>query len=495
MVRYVKPNTVVGDGIFNLVTIAMYNNPLAIYREYIQNAVDAIYSNNGNVSGRVEIEIDASSMCVKIRDNGPGLSQKKVLRSLLPIAQSEKKRGTDCGFRGIGRLSGLAFAESVTFLTRSRRSANVSRVVWNGPKLQETIANTRQIETALKKSVVIDSIQTKSDEYPNHFFEVQITGVSRHVAGRILNQNAVEAYIAEVCPVPISSLFPYKSMVDSLFTEDKIPLTLEIFLNGSKNPVRRPYQNAIHYSDSKFSTFSDFEEIRIPSLDKTGLAAVGWIAHPSYIGSIPKDARIRGIRAREGNIQIGDERIFDKLFSEERFNRWCVGEVHILDPRIVPNGRRDYFEPGPHIRNLENHLSAKLNGIVTRCRRASSDRNIRRRMLSEIQRIKETYELASSGFLKSNDAKTLVEEAVFEISNIKAKLKIDNGYTENEFGNVQALESRLLDFKPKRGRPRFGGMSKLEVNTYRKILQALVRANQSPRVINEFIKSTLENYY
>ena len=33
-----------------------------------------------------------------------------------------------------------------------------------------------------------------------------------------------------------------------------------------------------------------------------------------------------------------------------------VGEVHVIDPRILPNGRRDYFEPGPHTRNLENQL-------------------------------------------------------------------------------------------------------------------------------------------
>jgi len=57
-------------------------------------------------------------------------------------------------------------------------------------------------------------------------------------------------------------------------------------------------------------------------------------------------------------MQIGTDRIFEHLFEEPRFNGWCVGEVHILDSRIVPNGRRDYFEPSPHLRNLENQLGA-----------------------------------------------------------------------------------------------------------------------------------------
>ena len=34
-------------------------------------------------------------------------------------------------------------------------------------------------------------------------------------------------------------------------------------------------------------------------------------------------------------------------FTEERFNRWCVGELHILDSRIVPNARLDYFSQDP----------------------------------------------------------------------------------------------------------------------------------------------------
>ena len=87
-------------------------------------------------------------------------------------------------------------------------------------------------------------------------------------------------------------------------------------------------------------------------------AAVAWLARTPYTGSIPARLGVRGLRARVGNMQIGTDRIFEHLFEEPRFNGWCVGEVHILDSRIVPNGRRDYFEPSPHLRNLENQLGA-----------------------------------------------------------------------------------------------------------------------------------------
>ena len=100
----------------------------------------------------------------------------------------------------------------------------------------------------------------------------------------------------------------------------------------------------------------------------------GLLIHPISAQS-RKRLGIRGIRARAGNIQIGDENVFEHLFPEERFNRWCVGEIHIMDSRIVPNGRRDYFEPGPHTRNLENQMAAVARRISARCRTASTARN------------------------------------------------------------------------------------------------------------------------
>ena len=118
---------------------------------------------------------------------------------------------------------------------------------------------------------------------------------------------------------------------------------MEVVLEGDPDPVERPYGESIRLSANKEAEFTEFHVVRIPSVDRNGEAAVGWIAHSPYLGAIPKEQRIRGIRVRVGNIQIGGESVFDDLFAEERFNRWCVGELHILDSRIVPNARRDYF--------------------------------------------------------------------------------------------------------------------------------------------------------
>ena len=107
-------------------------------------------------------------------------------------------------------------------------------------------------------------------------------------------------------------------------------------LRGEKLPTTKRYGSKIPFSKDREAPFTELETIDIPSVDKTGSAAIGWIAHSPYFCAIRKDTGIRGIRARIGNVQVGDESVFDRLFQEERFNRWCVGEIPITDPEVVP---------------------------------------------------------------------------------------------------------------------------------------------------------------
>ena len=67
------PGVTVGPSILGLVTSGIYDDPLAIYREYIQNAVDELSRLDG-VEGKVEITIDPRQKRVSICDNGPGLT-------------------------------------------------------------------------------------------------------------------------------------------------------------------------------------------------------------------------------------------------------------------------------------------------------------------------------------------------------------------------------------------------------------------------------------
>ena len=481
--------SLVGGDIISLITAGMYIDPLAIYREYIQNAADAI-ATESDQRGRIEIEIDPVGLRLSIRDNGPGLSPEMARRALVPIARSEKKRGTDRGFRGIGRLAGLAFAQTVIFVTRSNDDDQVTRVTWDGPTLQCSLKEHPQTDKAILESVRVETLP--GDGWPDHFFDVEVTGIARHAAGLVLNKEAVRAYIGEVCPVPISPTFPFKSEIEGVLENDGASFELDVFLNGETEPVTRRFGDEISLQGDRKVRFTECERFEIPALDRSTSAAIGWIAHSSYSGMILQDAGVRGFRARVGNIQIGDEAVFEHLFPEDRFNRWCIGELHIVDSRILPNSRRDYFEPGPHVRNLENQLRAVFRGIASRCRKSSTVRNAERRYLSAMCEVEEAYELAASGYLPLENARSLVEKTLNQIEDIKKGVDILGSDTKIDLENLEFLEKKLINFNRHHGRPTTKGIPRSERKTYRKVFQAIAEMSDSPRTAKALIEAVLE---
>src|SRR5215472_14316616 len=115
----------------------MYVSPVTIYREYIQNAADAVDAARAQgligprSRGVVSISFDHGARSVVIRDNGAGLTKGAVLSSLLSIGASSK-RGTGArGFRGVGRLSGLAYCRELEFRTKAAGEDEVSTVRWS----------------------------------------------------------------------------------------------------------------------------------------------------------------------------------------------------------------------------------------------------------------------------------------------------------------------------------------------------------------------------
>jgi molecular chaperone HtpG len=116
---------------------------------------------------------------------------------------------------------------------------------------------------------------------------------------------------------------------------------------------------------------------------------------------------IRGIRARLGDIQVGEPDLFDESFKESRFNGWAIGEIHVLDRRIVPNARRDNFEVNHHYSNLLVQLGPLASSISQRCRSASVARNAThdvKNMIDEVAvrlKKKQSFERVELSRLKS----------------------------------------------------------------------------------------------
>ena len=440
----------IGKDILELLSSSMYVNPLSIYREYIQNAVDAIDDAvsagllESSDAGVIEIDLDQSGRRATIRDNGFGVPNDEFPHTMLSFGGSEKRSTNARGFRGVGRLSGLGFVQQLVFRSRAAGDRYVLEAVWDGRLVKRLLLSTdadNDLSTVVQKAIRINRID--SQDYPARFFEVELIKPRRISNDKLLNESEIETFLAQTCPCHFSPEFGQGQEIEKLLSiYGCAGRSYGIFLNGSATPIYRPYRETVTYSETKVANVSELRTFNIKGIDE-GIAAIGWFVHHEYQGAIPVSQGIRGLRARIGNIQIGDDRVFSDVFPEERFCSWTIGEVHVLDPRVVPNGRRDAFEANVHLDNIIMHLRPVVSEIARECRFSSQRRNRRKAFELREGKVVEKLDIIRQGAISENYAKAIKVEigsllmemqktAQFEMFDDDEKAVLKNRYTEIE---------------------------------------------------------------
>jgi molecular chaperone HtpG len=123
-------------------TSGMYNDPLIVYREYIQNAVDSIdvVRGNGATSLEVRILLEPKTRTITISDNAMGVPAAVAEEVLGAIGSSDKAENGLRGFRGIGRLGGIAFCDLAVFRTKAKNEPVESIQEWDCRTLRNLLA-------------------------------------------------------------------------------------------------------------------------------------------------------------------------------------------------------------------------------------------------------------------------------------------------------------------------------------------------------------------
>ncbi|PZR51475.1 MAG: molecular chaperone Hsp90, partial [Stutzerimonas stutzeri] len=382
-----KEDVVLGKDVLELLSMSMYVDPMTIYREYVQNAADAIDQAReagllaAEEKGTVTIDADAAARTIRIRDNGTGIPWDSFGKQLTALGAS-RKRGTRArGFRGVGRLAGLGYCQELAFRSRADGEAFVSELRWDCRRLQ-TALRTQDYQGNLAEIVrhAVTLRRIPAEGVPARFFEVELRNVIRHRNDRLLNPAGVAEYLAEVAPVPFHPEFSFGAEITAALASHISLGAVELLINGVDGPVYRPHRGRFEVGSQRTDEFTSLQLIEIPG-ENGGIAAVGWLLHHGYVGALPQSAGIKGLRLRAGNIQVGESNLLEMLFVEPRFNSWAVGEIHMVDPRIVPNGRRDTFLDNVHYANVINHLAPVARDIARHCRTSS----IRRKWLREFE--------------------------------------------------------------------------------------------------------------
>jgi hypothetical protein len=417
---------VIGKDILELLSGGMYQNPLDVYREYIQNSFDSMKL--ADITSRtfktdVSISIDPKERTISIFDFGPGVSNKDFIRILTSIGNSSKRSPNLIGFRGVGRLGGLGYAKQIIMRSKSAEDVDTLEMVWDGVKLRNLLTDVEmKIDLQTLLTDIIKVKKVSAQDVPQSFFEVTMVGVVRLKNDALLNETEIHNYLSQVAPVPFHPDFELKNDIEAYFQQYNIHRGINIFLSNSEQYIYRPYRNSFNVSNEKKDGFKSVELFSLPGIND-GVDAVGWILNHGYQGAIPKPNNIRGLRARIHNMQIGGEDIFEEVFPESRFNSWTVGEIHVLNRKIKPNGRRDNFEHNGALGNLLNHLSVHGREIGQTCRKSSQYRTRIRRINSIFESLEGNILLLSKDMLTGSHAELTQDIIAENISELEILLR------------------------------------------------------------------------
>jgi len=366
MGKQIKP--IIGKFVIENLTVGMYDDPRCIYREYVQNSADSIDKaveasivSKGEAS--IYIQINEERRIIEFEDNGTGISQRHVAPLLQNIAQSNKQIGREKGFRGIGRLGGLAYCEQLVFETSFKGEAVKSVMTWNAKKLKEIVANHAKKEEAAEVISSVTQLLEEPEKADAHYFKVRLVDVTND---ELLNEGDIKEYLRMVAPVSFDSHFTFRKKIYEELEQDGLQIDeYNVYVNGEA--IYKGYTTQLYdENNGKRSKIGEVKDIQFfKEFDKRGqLLFWGWHSVSNIQNvRLKKVNKARGLRLRKDNIQIGDEERLANLFRDSRFNFYVVGEVYATSPALIPNGRRDDFEDSPIFTEFKEKLKPVCNEI------------------------------------------------------------------------------------------------------------------------------------
>lgn len=431
-----------GKKILNTLTTGMYKNAMFIYREYIQNAADAV--DDAVEQGipctegfQIHVKVNPRERVISIEDNATGVPQESVKATLGNIGDSKKDPAKKKGFIGIGRLGGLGYCEKVIFETSHMGEGVKTISEWDAAQIREIMHDQTiddDAQTVLRRTV---AFRTEPCEKNAHFFRVTLTGITEE-NDDLLDITKVYPYLQMVAPTEFSYTdFPHKKTIRDFIEKNHLPKLNEyqIFLNQQK--ITKGYKSKLKVPGQK-----DYIVIRDvqPGLIKNDDEILGWYWYgiTDFSGTMEKFWQ-SGMRLRKGNIQIGEEDCLyqHKMWRERRGNFYFFGEVHALDSNLIPNGRRDYFEEDAHCRRFESALRDLFDQMLGIVYAASNFRSATSKVEKVKTEIKVLQEKVQTGNFDSEESRN---EALGKIEELNTQFGV-------AVENLDKIKDKWIDKK------------------------------------------------
>lgn len=376
-------NIVIGKHTLESLTSGMYSDPYVVFREYIQNAADAIdvAIQQGVLTpsaGKINVSLSPADRRIIILDNGIGLSAQTAEQTLVSIGNSKKDADVSRGFRGIGRLAALGYCATLIFETSAFSEEQGTRITIDAELLTQLLTTVDGDDSTVTDVLAqICSSSHFPEKESSHYFRVILEGVDD--SSGLIDYENVKSYISQNAPVPYNpeSFIWGQEIIRRIKNEgiDIKAYDVSVTYGTETVYIYKPYKDSflVDKGKNQYDRIQDIELVKITQ-DDGSISAIGWIGKTSYLGSI-YDKAIKGLRLRKGNILIGDSQTLNVVFKDARFNGWSIGEIFALSLSLIPNARRDNFEKNSSYFYLFEHLTKQAVEITKEIRTASLLRN------------------------------------------------------------------------------------------------------------------------
>ncbi|MHB8208656.1 ATP-binding protein [Mucilaginibacter sp.] len=448
-------STVIGKDVIESLTTSMYDDSRFIFREYIQNSADqidkAVRENLQSIQqSEIHIQIDTDRRLITIEDNATGVAAGEVSPILKNIAQSTKKRGVDKGFRGIGRLGGMAYCDQLVFETSFPGETVKSVMTWDAAKLRKIINNRNEKEEASQVIDEVTSIETFPEEAEAHYFKVTLKDVSHD---ELLDVTEVRRYLSMVAPVAFHPRFIYRGKISDELLADNIKLD-EYNLYVNTEQVFKGYSTYIYEGDqeNRRKIGEVVDVLFFKERDEEGkLVLWGWYGITEKNQSLNQINYARGFRLRKANIQVGDEYSLIKLHRDRRFQFYFFGEVYVIHPDILPNARRDYFIENEAYFEFEDKLKNFLHNTIHKLCYAASEINSSVKRIEEYNSFQQEFQQKNlNGFTDKGEHQEYTERLSRKKDEaIKAEVRLEKLATgqSGENSPIRKILDRIMTAK------------------------------------------------
>lgn len=495
------PNITTGASLLDTLTSALYADPIVVFREYVQNSVDSFTrhsrdTRDTSIDLKVEIIINSKDNQIIIRDNGKGIDPNKFQDVMYGFGNSEKMGDkSQLGFRGIGRLSGLSFCDTLQFINKADPE-NPQFFSLKGKYYHEILTSANggnvALEEVLKNISTTKRPQKWSDPDPNNLkpgFEVIMGNVCEELWACICSSKNMrrrqKTQAVEATPLSIGDRRPTDNFVNELSM--LLPVPYRSDFNGASD-IREKYKEFFNteLSDREFKVLLDGQLLFKPFVNMANadfkILPIQILPASNNSEALPREYKTIGllwmrfdyvfkamkenwgIAVRSKNMLVRGGAVLAEEAAEDRdaittYGQYLsaikgvTGELLLETGCLDDNSRRDWFKIDKNSLQLRNQLCQLMNRMHTYRYKISRYMHNDMRTEAEKQSVIQAYRELVSPTKEGSDI-TAVEQFIdgqFQMANA---IEIDDraderdilGYTMTQKQFYKKLMMEIYDY-------------------------------------------------